>query len=134
MNEDMFNLLKKTVSATIEQINKTEAPHTVCVCGSSRFCDLIAVVKWELEKAGIMSTGLHYLPDWYGIHAKWDKNHHGAEQEKVAHILDELHLKKIDNYGIVLVINPNGYIGDRTQYEIDYATKIGKPILYWSMF
>jgi len=134
MTEDIFKQLLKTVSATVEQIRKTEAQQTVCVCGSSRFCDLIAVIKWELEKVGIMATGLHYLPDWYMQHAKWDKDHHGAEQEKVAHVLDELHLQKIDKYGIVLVINPNRYIGDRTQFEIDYATKIGKPILYWSMF
>lgn len=103
----------------------------ICVCGSSRFCDLIAVVKWELEKKSIMANGLHLLPEWYVDNKQWTEQHHGAEQENVAHILDKLHLRKIDSCDCVIIVNPNNYIGERTKIEIEYARSKDKPIFYW---
>jgi hypothetical protein len=130
MNEEHFNEIIRGCKSVIDDL-KTEGITSVCICGSSRFCDLMAVVKWELEKAGIMATGLHYLPDWYVEYAKWKLSHHGAEQENVARILDELHLRKIDKYDCVLVINYNKYIGDRTKTEINYAFDNKKPVYYF---
>lgn len=128
MNEEQFlELISKTKQA-VEHLSIFES---VCICGSSKFSDLIAVAKWELEKRGIMATGLHFLPEWYWKGAKLKESHHAAEQEGVAQILDELHLKKIDKYEAVLVVNFNGYIGDRTKIEIEYAKQHGKPIVYW---
>lgn len=45
--------------------------------------------------------------------------------------LDELHLRKIDMADIVYVINPNGYIGESTKREIEYAESLGKQIRYY---
>ena len=136
MNEEIFKEIQSKTQAVIEQLNLQPVSHclrSVCICGSSRFCDLIAVVKWELEKTGIMATGLHLLPEWYLQQQRLQESHHIAEQENVAQILDELHFRKIEKYDCVVVINPNNYIGDRTKIEIEYANSIGKPVFYWDV-
>lgn len=125
------NQFDEIINKTKESIKYLIDYNSVCICGSSKFCDLIAVIKWEIEKQGIMATGLHLLPDWYIENKKWNESHHGAEQENVAHILDKLHFRKIDNYDCVLIVNPNNYIGERTAIEIDYAKGENKPIFYW---
>lgn len=51
-----------------------------------------------------------------------------TDEDKI--MLDELHLRKIDISDSVLVINTNGYIGDSTRREIEYATARGKPVRY----
>lgn len=38
--------------------------------------------------------------------------------------------RKIDMTDEIFVINKNGYIGNRTQSEIEYAIKTGKKISY----
>lgn len=101
-------------------------PRIVCICGSTRFIELMAAKAWEFEKQGIMALSPHLLPAWYsGVKAD-----HQAEAEGVADILDELHLKKIDMADSVFVVNVGGYIGERTRAEIAYAFKQGKPIEY----
>ena len=134
MDKETFLQVIDKTNAVKEQLILHSVNHclpSVCICGSSRFCDLIAVVKWEFEKAGIMATGLHLLPDWYLNNKELTESHHLAEQENVAHILDELHLSKIDNYDCVVVVNPNNYIGERTAIEIEYAKVQSKPVYYW---
>jgi len=44
--------------------------------------------------------------------------------------LDELHKRKIDLSDEVFVLNVNGYIGESTRGEIDYALSISKPVKY----
>ena len=105
-------------------------PKIICICGSSRFADIAAVHAWELEKKGNIVLGLHYLPEWYWKETNKKGCGHGAEQEGVAHILDELHLRKIDMADEVFVVNEKGYIGERTNIEIKYARKLNKPIKY----
>lgn len=130
MNKDTFEEIIRKCKDVIDDL-KIAGMTSACICGSSRFSDLMAVVKWELEKAGIMATGLHYLPEWYTQNANWNESHHGAEQENVAHVLDELHLRKIDTYDCVLVVNYNNYIGNRTKIEINYAFDNKKPVYYF---
>ncbi len=43
-------------------------------------------------------------------------------------VLDALHLRKIDMADRVLVVAPDGYIGESTQREIAYARAAGKPV------
>ncbi len=45
-------------------------------------------------------------------------------------MLDVLHKKKIDLSDAIFVVNKNGYIGDATRKEIEYAEKNHKEILY----
>ena len=47
-------------------------------------------------------------------------------------MLDELHKRKIDLADEILVLDVDGYIGDSTRSEIEYAKTHGKSILYLS--
>jgi hypothetical protein len=46
--------------------------------------------------------------------------------------LDALHLAKIHMADEVLVVNPEGYIGESCRREILYAESLGKPVSYTS--
>ncbi len=54
------------------------------------------------------------------------------EDEKLK--LDYIHLKKIDNSDGIFVIDVNGYIGDSTKKEINYAESNNKFVKYLSSF
>lgn len=110
---------------SIHDLYEIKKPRIICICGSSRFCAGIAVAKWTFEKAGNIAMGLHLLPDSYT-----DQLDHQAEFEGVAKVLDELHLRKIDLAGDVFIYNKDGYIGERTAIEIEYARNKGKQITY----
>jgi hypothetical protein len=103
-----------------------ETPKIVCICGSSRFVAECAVKAWELSKEGIIALNMPLLPIWY----KGVVEHHQAEAEGVAKVLDELWLKKIELADEILIMNVGGYIGDRTRIEINHAEQLGKPITY----
>ena len=98
-------------------------PKVVCLCGSTRFMETFFEVGWDFTLKGyiVLSVGVCK-------HAE----HHGAEAlgEDVVRRLDELHLRKIDLADEVFVLNVNGYIGESTGKEIEYAKKTGKPISY----
>lgn len=103
-------------------------PKVVTICGSSRFIDVMAVVGWFLERderAVVLS--LHLLPMWYGA-----PDHHLAEAEGIAAEMDALHLKKIEMADEVFVVNFNDYIGSSTRNEIEFASKLGKPIRWFT--
>jgi len=57
----------------------------------------------------------------------------GCSPEQKAQ-LDELHLQKIDLADYVFVINKDGYIGESTRREIEYARKKNKYIEYLEEF
>jgi hypothetical protein len=99
------------------------------MCGSSKYCDIMAVVAWFLERdEGAITLGLHLLPGWYTL-----VESHLAEHEGVADKMDALHRHKIDLADEVFVVNWGDYIGDSTRGEIEYAESINKPIRYiWS--
>lgn len=103
-------------------------PKIVCFCGSTRFANTFMIERWKLEKQGIITMGINILPNGYFTHS----DHHGAEQEGVKHILDELHKRKIDLSDEVVILNVDGYIGESTRIELDYAISIGKTITYLS--
>ncbi len=98
-------------------------PEVVCLCGSTRFMDAFDAVGWELTLRGIIVLTV-------GV-CKHAEDHGGeALGQDVAERLDELHKRKIDMADRVFVLNLDGYIGDSTRAEIDYAKKTGKRITY----
>ena len=102
----------------------------IVMCGSSKYCDIMAVTAWILEKKeNAITMGLHLLPEWY-----FDKpvSDHLAEHEGVADSMDELHMRKIDLCDEIFVINYGDYIGSSTTNEIKYAQKLGKPIRWYT--
>ena len=102
-------------------------PHIICLCGSSRFVDTMAVLAWQLEKRGNIVLSLHLLPAWYN-----PSDDHQAEAEGVADFMDELHLRKIDLADEVIVVDVNEYIGESTSREIQYAKDTGTELRYLS--
>lgn len=97
-------------------------PKVVTICGSSRFCDIMAVVAWLLERdEHAIAMGLHLLPYWYSQENIPD---HLAEHEGVANEMNELHLRKIDLSDEIFVCDVNGYIGESTTREIEYAESL----------
>ena len=105
-------------------------PKVICICGSTRFVDLHAIAKWEFETEGNICLMISYLPQWYAEKKDYQGHDHFAEQEGKKELLDELHLRKIDLADEIFVINKDGYIGESTFNEIEYAIKQGKPIKY----
>lgn len=103
-----------------------EKTKIVCLCGSTRFAEQFMIQSWLLEKTGVITLGINILPNGYFK----DGDSHGAEQENVKEILDDLHKRKIDISDEVFVINVGGYIGDSTKSEIDYAIQKGVPVRY----
>jgi len=108
-------------------MNKSEI---ICICGSTRFADHHAILRWELEKQGKICLMINYLPLWYAEEQGWNGNDHFGEQSGMKEHLDELHLRKIDLADRVYVVNPGGYIGESTRREIEYAEQKGKPVIY----
>lgn len=106
-------------------------PTIYCICGSTRFAALHAIMKWELEKDGkAICLMINYLPEWFAKEQGWKGLDHFGEQAGRKEILDELHLRKIDLADRVFVINKDGYIGESTRKEIEYAEHLRKPVQY----
>jgi len=104
-------------------------PKIIVLCGSSKFVDIMAVAEWFIERDELAITmGLNLLPQWYpNVPAD-----HLAEHEGCAEAMDELHLRKIDLSDEIFVVDWDGYIGESTSNEIEYAKKKGKQIRYFS--
>lgn len=102
-------------------------PNIICLCGSTRFTELMLIKQWELTKQGFIVLSWCALPDSY---FKGEDKHHIGDQEGVKEVVDEVHFRKIDLADEVFVLNVGGYIGESTRNEIMYAKKIGKRIKF----
>lgn len=110
-----------------------DRPAIVVLCGSTRFADVFrdANLNLTLEGAIVLSIGCDMRTDTETFAGLADD-----ELQRVKTDLDALHKRKIDLADEVLVLNvatpecPEGYIGDSTRSEIEYATKLGKPVRY----
>lgn len=98
-------------------------PEIVCICGSTRFADLMNHVAEEQTLAGRIVV----RPEVVTYSAPDDPQHHDMEAKER---LDILHLRKIELSDLVIVVSRDGYIGDSTRREIDHCIRIGKPVLF----
>lgn len=99
-------------------------PTVICLCGSTRFVDYFHAINWELTLKGIIVLSI-------GVVKFGPVDHVGESLGiDVANQLDELHLRKIDLADEVFVLNVDGYIGESTRKEIDYAKSTGKIVRY----
>lgn len=55
-----------------------------------------------------------------------------AYTEEQAIMLDKMHKEKIKLADAILVVNVNGYIGNSTKSEIEFAKSLNKEILYYT--
>jgi hypothetical protein len=91
----------------------------VTVCGSFRFWEqmLRAAEQMALEQGCVVLTPTPHVLDT------------PLTDEQIA-TLGALHRQRIDMSDAILVVNPDGYIGDAVKGEIAYAKERGKEILY----
>lgn len=83
---------------------------------------------WAFEKAEAEETLAGRIVLTIGVNTK-----DVARCEDLAHhkpMLDELHKRKIDLADEILILNVDGYIGESTRSEIEYASAKGKAIRF----
>jgi hypothetical protein len=102
-------------------------PIVVCLCGSTRFSAAFQEANLRETLAGriVLSIGCDMRSD--------TEIFSGLSEEELTAIkarLDELHLRKIDLSDEILVLNLDGYIGESTRRERDYAMSLGKNVRY----
>ena len=94
----------------------------ITLCGSTKFKqEFLNVNKWlTLQGNVVISVGLFGQID----------NEPISPEEKI--LLDEIHKAKIDLANVLFVIDVNGYIGNSTKSEMEYADSKGKKIRFLS--
>ncbi len=94
----------------------------ITLCGSTRFKEDFLRVQKQLTLEGniVISVGFFEQADG-------DEN---IITPEVKVMFDDMHKRKIDMCDEIYVINKNGYIGESTKSEIEYAIEIGKPVKY----
>jgi hypothetical protein len=97
-----------------------EKHSVITLCGSTEFKDEFMKVQKKLTLEGniVISLGVF--------------GHHDNENltSNTIQMLENIHRLKIDMSDEIFVINKNGYIGESTKSEIEYAKSIGKNIRY----
>ena len=93
----------------------------ITLCGSLKFQKEMMIIA---EKMAL--NGNCILTPVYPI---LENNEKTDEQ---INMLKEAHFKRIELSDAILVMNVNNYIGESTSLEIEYATKLGKEIIYYS--
>lgn len=93
----------------------------ITLCGSTRFRDAFMEAQKRLTLEGniVISVGLF--------------GHSGDEEvwtESTKEMLDDMHKRKIDMADEVFIVNVNGYIGNSTRSEIEYAKAARKPVRF----
>jgi len=94
----------------------------VCLCGSTKFKEEWLAEQARLEAAGALVLTVEAFMHADGIALTMDQKAH----------LDCLHWSKIQWSDRVVVIDPGGYIGSSTKFEIMMARRFGKPITFIS--
>lgn len=100
----------------------------ITLCGSTRFRDAFMEAQKRLTLEGniVISVGLF---GHAGDTEVWDGMDEGT-LSKNKEMLDDMHKRKIDMADEIYVINVDGYIGESTRSEIDYAREHGKGVRY----
>lgn len=100
----------------------------ITLCGSTRFKDEFMKAQKDLTLKGniVISVGLF---SHSGDDEVWENMDEGT-LTKTKEMLVDMHKRKIDMADEIFVINVDGYIGDSTKSEIEYAIKTGKKVNY----
>ena len=82
--------------------------------------------RLTLEGNIVISVGLF---GHSGDDEVWESMDEGT-LTKTKEMLDDMHKRKIDMADEIFVINVDGYIGESTRSEINYAMEKGMPVRY----
>jgi hypothetical protein len=115
-----------TLQDLVNEMMNQRTPTKVCLCGSTRFSE-------AFKQANLSETLKGNIVLSIGCDTKSDEELAAAGivfDEKLKKKLDVLHLHKIWMADVVLILNVDGYIGESTRREIEFATRMGKTIRY----
>jgi len=104
------------------QYKKSTRPSIVCICGSTRFMKRIREVGRDLTYEGKIVVGPECVTS--------SEHEFEAAHPELKAMMDKLHLRKIDLADEVFIVNVDGYIGESTAREIEYAKKQGKTVRF----
>ena len=95
----------------------------ITLCGSTKFKNEFLKAQKELTLMGyiVISVGLF---GHSGDNEVWE--------DGIKEMLDDMHKRKIDMSDAIMVIDVDGYIGESTKKEIEYAKNQGKSIFFYS--
>lgn len=91
----------------------------ITLCGSVRFKEEFLKIQEKLTLDG----NIVLVPNFFTCLK-------GNISSKTKKMLDEMHRQKIDVSNEIFVINVNGYIGESTKSEIEYAVAKKKKVKY----
>lgn len=95
----------------------------ITVCGSMRFIKEMMEITEKMEMLGNCMLVPIYNP------FKTSKDDYTKEE---ALMLDKMHKERIKLADAILVVDVNGYIGESTKSEIEFAKYLDKEIMYYS--
>ena len=126
----MEHNIRDALQAYNERRNKggiMNKPKIVCLCGSTRFSKAFQQAQLEETLAGKIVLTI-------GCNMRTDTDTFGdllqPELDRIKLELDELHLRKIDLADEVFILNVDGYIGESTTRELEYAKANNKKIRF----
>ena len=91
----------------------------ITLCGSMKFQKEMMITDEKLALEGNC-----VLTPVYSVLDNYEKTDEQLEKLKQAHF------KRIELSDAILVINKDGYIGNSTKLEIEYAKKLNKEVMY----
>lgn len=94
----------------------------ITVCGSYKFKKEMTEIAEKMTLKGNCMITPNDL-------TKTDKN---AYTEDEILMIDKMHKEKIKLSDAILVVDVNGYIGNSTKSEIEYAKALNKEVLYYT--
>ena len=89
----------------------------ITICGSMKYAKEMMKTSLELELKGCAV-----------IQCSYENDSHKLEVRDIE-MLNKVHRKKIDISDAIYVVNVDGYVGNSTKNEIEYAKNLGKEIL-----
>lgn len=122
-------------------------PKIICLCGSTKFYEAFQKANYDLTMAGNIVLSVGHYPHQKTVRQRVKIDGCMGEQEAYVNTvvpvehgetvgctpeqkveLDKLHFKKIEEADEIFVLNVNGYIGESTTNEVNYALELGKPV------
>lgn len=93
----------------------------ITVCGSLKYQEELKRVSLDMELKGNCVLSIIYPIN--------DKD---SLTEEELNMLGLMHKEKIKISDAIMVVNVDNYIGSSTKQEIEYATSLGKEVMYYT--
>lgn len=94
----------------------------ITICGSYKFKkEMMEIAEKMALKGNCILTPIELT-----------KPNKEAYSEEEAIMIDKMHKEKIKLSQAILVVNVNGYIGNSTKSEIEFAKSLNKEVLYYT--